>query len=304
MRPQLFVVALAASSASAAPAFGFGSSDSSSTSTSRFGNFFGGSSGGSTSGGSSFFGGGGSSFFGGGGSSFFGGGGLGGTRTTDAAAPPAATSTTTPGGNGGSSGGAQPGTSSCPSIEIISARGTTEPQSGSRGMAPIFSAITRSVSPLNANVYNVVYPASMNFATGPSTGAADVLKRIQSQSTKCPNQKFVLAGYSQGAMVITQSLSKITSYADRVAAVIMFGNPYYQPSSAAAAGTAKGSGGRKASFGGNTSLPSAFTAKTKDYCDSGDAVCQTGAFTITATHLGYGNKYASDAAAFVASKVK
>ncbi|KAJ3049772.1 securin, sister chromatid separation inhibitor [Rhizophlyctis rosea] len=196
---------------------------------------------------------------------------------------------------------AQPGTSACPSLGIISARGTSEPQSGSRGMSPIFSAITSKVSPLTTKIYNVVYPANTNFATGPGIGAADVLSHLKSQSTKCPNQKFILAGYSQGAMVISQSLSQIAAYEKRVAAVLLFGNPYYDPMGASAAGTAKGTG-RK---GYGPAIPAAFAGKTRDYCDSGDGVCQGGGVGgITSAHLGYGSRYASNAAAFVAAKVK
>ncbi|KAJ3035985.1 hypothetical protein HDV00_003279 [Rhizophlyctis rosea] len=318
MRPQnIVLLALTASSASAAPV-GFGSfgSGGSTTSSNPFSGSFGG---GSTSGGSTtsrfgnFFGGGSSNpfsgFFGGsstGGSTtssnpfggFFGGGSTTGGTTSNGG--------TTNSGSNSTSSPASPGTSACPSIEILSARGTTEPQSGSAGMRPIFTAISSTISPLTSTVYNVVYPADFNFATGPATGATDIVNRINSQSSKCPNQKFVLAGYSQGAMVVVQAMNKLTDQADKIPAVIMFGDPYYNPSSAASAGTAKGSGGSSGglSLGGSTSIPSAFVGKTKDYCDSGDAVCQTHTFTITATHLGYGSKYAQDAAQFVASKVK
>ncbi|KAJ3036226.1 hypothetical protein HDV00_002981 [Rhizophlyctis rosea] len=228
------------------------------------------------------------------------------TRTTTGSTGSAPTNppSGTGSGTGGSSSGVQPGTSSCPSIEIISARGTGEPQSGSLGMAPIFSAIQSAISPYTQSIYNVVYPASADFFSSPAIGASDLQSHIQSQITKCPNQKFVLAGYSQGAMVIVQGMNKITSLADKVVACILFGDPYFDSSSPAAYGTAKGSG-TSGGFGiAGYSIPSVFVGKTRDYCDAGDGVCVTHSFTITAAHLGYGSKYASDAAQFVASRLK
>ncbi|KAJ3051083.1 hypothetical protein HK097_007946 [Rhizophlyctis rosea] len=226
------------------------------------------------------------------------------TTTTTAPTP------TQTGGTGGSiptlppsgTGGTQVGTSTCPSIEIIAARGTTESQTNPTGMRPIFNEISRQISPFNQNVYNVVYPASFNFGTGPSVGAADVISRLRSQSARCPNQKYVLAGYSQGAMVIVTALrdSGISAYDGKIAAIILFGNPYYDPFSAAAAGT---QAGRSVSGFSRPKIPDNFVGRARDWCDSGDGVCTTGGFAITSAHLAYGNKYPSEAAQFVKSKL-
>lgn len=44
-------------------------------------------------------------------------------------------------------------------------------------------------------------PADTNFATGPSIGAADLISHVNGRLATCPDMKFVLVGYSQGAMV-------------------------------------------------------------------------------------------------------
>jgi cutinase len=58
---------------------------------------------------------------------------------------------------------------------------------------------------------------------GSATGVADMVKRLESQVKACPESKFVLSGYSQGGMVTTQALGKLTSHANRVIAVVLYG---------------------------------------------------------------------------------
>jgi Cutinase len=50
-----------------------------------------------------------------------------------------------------------------------------------------------------------------------------MVKRLQSQVKACPESKFVLSGYSQGGMITVQALGKLTSLADKVVAVVLYG---------------------------------------------------------------------------------
>ena len=50
------------------------------------------------------------------------------------------------------------------------------------------------------HVYQVRYPASVDYVNGPGQGATDALAHLRAQATACPQEKFVLAGYSEGAM--------------------------------------------------------------------------------------------------------
>lgn len=52
----------------------------------------------------------------------------------------------------------------------------------------------------------MVDTADTNFATGPAIGAADLVRHVNNRLATCPNTKFVLIGYSQGAMVTGKSL--------------------------------------------------------------------------------------------------
>jgi predicted esterase len=47
--------------------------------------------------------------------------------------------------------------------------------------------------------------ADSNFATGPGIGASDLIRHVNGRLASCPNMKFVLVGYSQGAMVTGRS---------------------------------------------------------------------------------------------------
>ncbi|KNC97983.1 uncharacterized protein SPPG_06972 [Spizellomyces punctatus DAOM BR117] len=192
-----------------------------------------------------------------------------------------------------------PSITACSPIEIISVRGTTEPQTGSRVMQPTIGRIMRQFP--KATLYNVVYPADRDFANGPIIGAKDLMDHLTAQAAACPEQQYVLAGYSQGAMVLHRAFSSISEATfNRIPAVIMFGDPFYDPSLPSSAGTAKGQGGPRP---GAPRLPQEWVAKTRDYCNAGDPVCtSTGSNWLV--HASYGaSPQAGEAASFVISKL-
>jgi cutinase len=84
--------------------------------------------------------------------------------------------------------------------------------------------------------------------SGSATGVSDMVKRLQTQVKACPESKFVLSGYSQGGMVTIQALGKLTSHANKVVAVVLYG------------------------AGDGSSLNAAFKQKTIANCAPGDFV--------------------------------
>lgn len=65
------------------------------------------------------------------------------------------------------------------------------------------------------------YPAAR---TGIDVGVADVQKRLEQQARDCPDEKFALAGYSQGGRVVTLATAKLSpDLAQRVLAVVLYG---------------------------------------------------------------------------------
>jgi cutinase len=184
----------------------------------------------------------------------------------------------------------------CADIDVVVARGTGEP--GTLGIVvgdPVYSALQSALAGRSTSSYAVNYPASLIEPSSVDQGNTDLVNHVTSQAASCPNQRFILVGYSQGANVVDNSIGISSDGAlvggpivatipgsidPRVAAVLVFGNPI----------RAQGK-----------SINNDYAARTDDFCADGDPVCQAGGTNILA-HLSYGSD-ASAAAAFAASKV-
>ena len=184
----------------------------------------------------------------------------------------------------------------CTDIDVPVARGTGEP--GTLGLIvgdPVFSAVQNRLRPRSVSSYRVDYPADLGEPASVQKGNTDLVNHVRTQAAACPQQRFVLVGYSQGANVVDNSIGISSDgaivggpivatipadLAPRIAAILLFGNPIR-------------------SIG--KSVTGTYQSRTKDYCALGDPICQAGGFDILA-HLSYGNQ-ADDAAAFAAGKV-
>ncbi|MFI6931990.1 cutinase family protein [Streptomyces sp. NPDC050287] len=198
---------------------------------------------------------------------------------------PSATATTT----------AASAAAACTDIDVVSARGTFEP--GRLGLIvgdPVFSSLQRKVTGKTLSSYAVNYPADLSL-TSAAQGNRDLVNHVQSQAASCPNQRFVLVGYSQGANVVDNSIGISSAGAvvgspivatlpaavePKVAAVLLFGNPIRAI---------------------GKSVTGTYQSRTIDFCANGDPVCQAGGAN-TAAHLGY-SANADAAATFAAGKV-
>lgn len=183
----------------------------------------------------------------------------------------------------------------CSDIDVVAARGTFEP--GTLGAIvgdPVYSALQKKLTGKNLSSYKVNYPADLSF-TSAAQGNADLVNHVNSQAAACPNQRFVLVGYSQGANVVDNSIGISSDGAvvgspivatipaalePRVAAVLLFGNPIRAL-------------GR--------SVTGTYQSRTIDFCAKGDPICENGGTDVLA-HLGYTSD-ADAAAAFAATKV-
>ncbi|WP_406438732.1 cutinase family protein [Streptomyces sp. NBC_01613] len=183
----------------------------------------------------------------------------------------------------------------CSDIDVVAARGTFEP--GTLGLIvgdPVYSALQKKLTGKNLSSYAVDYPADLSL-TSAAQGNADLVNHVNAQAAACPNQRFILVGYSQGANVVDNSIGISSDGAvvgspivatipaalePRVAAVLLFGNPI----------RALGK-----------SVTGTYQSRTIDYCAKGDPVCENGGDDVLA-HLGY-TADADAAAAFAAGKV-
>ncbi|GFG65886.1 cutinase [Mycobacterium kubicae] len=194
----------------------------------------------------------------------------------------------------------------CPDVEVVFARGTSEPP-GVGGIGTSFVDALRSrVGGRSLNVYAVNYPASNDFGSPdfPRTvvdGIRDASSHIESMANSCPQTRQVLGGFSQGAAVagyvtsaavpqgvpaasVPQPLSP--EVANHVAAVALLGTPSPQ-------------------FLSNLKAPPIaigplYQGKTIQLCAPGDGICGTG--NDPAAHASYGaNGMTAQAADFVVS---
>jgi cutinase len=152
----------------------------------------------------------------------------------------------------------------CPDVEIVFARGTTEPR-GVGGVGQAFVESLRSqLGGRSVGVYAVDYPASRDFESSTPAGANDASSHIQSIATNCTNTRMVLGGYSQGAGVIDLSTAAMPPVvAEHVAAVAIFGGPRSAFADSLSAGPLP-------------SIGPLYVAKTIDLCVPNDPICSDG----------------------------
>jgi cutinase len=181
---------------------------------------------------------------------------------------------------------------SCAEVDVVVARGTGEP--GRLGVIvgdPVFAALRRAFAGRTLSNHAVDYPASLAPGSA-SIGNRELVDHVTAQAAACPEQRFILVGYSQGANVVDNSIGVSSAGASvggrivaeipaeiepRVGAVLLFGNPIR-------------AAGRR--------VTGEFQDRTLDICASGDPVCG-GGFRFSA-HLSYGRD-ATSAAAFAAA---
>jgi cutinase len=118
----------------------------------------------------------------------------------------------------------------CPAVEVVFARGRTEPP-GVGILGNAFVSALRSKSNKNIGVYAVRYPADNEI----DVGANDMSAHIQQMANNCPDTRLVLGGYSLGAAVTDVVLAVPFEFFgftnplpagldQHVAAVALFGN--------------------------------------------------------------------------------
>jgi len=154
----------------------------------------------------------------------------------------------------------------CAPLEVIVARGTSEP--GDLGVIvgdPVVARCKRDLGAQTCRGYPVQYDATLaSFADG--VGPKDIAKRVANMKTQCPNMKFIVVGYSQGGAIAAQGLTQVASAgnADRVIGVV-----FYAPF-------------------GNAAVPAKYSDRKLVHCASGDAVCLGG--TSMSAHTSYNSQ--------------
>jgi cutinase len=195
---------------------------------------------------------------------------------------------------------------SCPSVEVVFARGTSEAAGvGATGQAFV-DALNARLPGKAIEVYGVDYPASLDFGQA-ADGIVDAANEIETVAASCPNTKIVLGGYSQGAAVAGYTTTDTIptgfelpagvtgpmppAIAAHVAAVVLFGTPDSWFLSLADHNAPPITIGRM------------YTAKTLQLCATGDPVCFPGGLDRSAHSSYKNNGMAEQAADFATSQL-
>ncbi len=180
---------------------------------------------------------------------------------------------------------------SCAAVDVVVARGTQEPgYLGSEVGDPLYGVLSDRL-PMSTTAYRVNYPADLTDTYSIGDGSADLVAHLAHQAAVCPEQRFVLVGYSQGAAVVHTALGTGATLdvpgavrvdgdlGSRVAVVLLFGDPLRL-------------------IGWN--LPEGYLWRTGNYCTTGDPVCAGG--LNPAAHVAYGADFVA-AANFAADRL-
>jgi len=185
----------------------------------------------------------------------------------------------------------------CPDVEVVFARGTSEPP----GIGRVGQALVDSLQPLlggrTVSSYGVVYPATYDFFAA-ADGATDATNHIAAMAASCPNTRIVLGGYSQGAAVVDMlvgvpplgnKVGEVGSapplpgnLAGNIAGIAVFGNPATKFSRPVTTGNLAG--------------------RSIDLCSDGDPICSDGRNPFAHTHYESG-PFPGQAAGFLAGLV-
>ncbi|KAM9862586.1 cutinase family protein [Leucobacter sp. BZR 635] len=199
----------------------------------------------------------------------------------------------------------------CSPYLVITARGTGEPPK-KQLLAPVARAIAQA-RPDDVERIDLDYPADTEINAGGTLGARTLVDTLNVQAEACPDQGTILLGYSQGALVIGDALAeadtrlvgakvgKITDEAaERIVAVVMYGNPRFVGVDPA------GYGNFDPALNGLLPRPpgsfARFDDRMRDFCVADDFICQSTLALEESGHVAYyENGMQNDGAAFVIS---
>ncbi|WP_228534678.1 cutinase family protein [Nocardia sp. BSTN01] len=112
----------------------------------------------------------------------------------------------------------------CADVDVVVARGTGEPLGDGPGLGavvgdPVYHALAQRLS-ISHSAYRVRYPAGLAQPWSVQQGNRDLLNHVTGAAKACPNQRFVLVGYSQRANVVDNSIG-ISSVGAKVGGPIL-----------------------------------------------------------------------------------
>ncbi|KAJ0152673.1 Acetylxylan esterase 2 [Colletotrichum tanaceti] len=195
-------------------------------------------------------------------------------------------------------------------VHMIVARASTE-RPGTGVIGRVASNIQAQIP--GSEIEAVDYPAELNpYAPSQQAGVKAMTKLVKDYAAACPQSKMVLLGYSQGAHVTADILCGASGnggstatqpqgadVTDKIAAVVLMGDPSHVKGQAYNRGTSQNDGMFPRQ---NTAGCDAVAKKMVSYCNTGDPFCDKG--RSLQVHLRYVQSDGDKATQFVVSQVK
>ncbi|MDO4887852.1 MAG: cutinase family protein [Actinomycetaceae bacterium] len=188
----------------------------------------------------------------------------------------------------------------CATYVIVTVRGTGEQDDGDQLLSPVANQIMGELDEVapEATYVSLDYPASFDLRRSAEQGIGALVQLLTEQAQACPGQRFVLLGYSQGAMVVTDALISPESRrwgqdvaalpseaAQRVDAVVLYGDLGFAGSEPFNAGDYDPS--RSGTMARPQGSLDAYASRIRSFCVRDDFFCQSGGGGSLRGHLEY-----------------
>ncbi|KAM5355317.1 hypothetical protein ACJ41O_001963 [Fusarium nematophilum] len=197
----------------------------------------------------------------------------------------------------------------CPlGAHIIVVRGSLESQ-GPGIMGEVADKVLEGIP--GSDMESLVYPALYDpYVPSQTEGVKAMGKLVRGYAKKCPRTKVVILGYSQGAHItmdtmcgassdgFPETMPQLSYIADKVAAIVLMGDPSRTDGQPFNIGTSQGNGIFPRHRPGGCQC---ISGKTISICDAGDPFCEAGGKDL-AVHMGYVTVWGEYAANYVVSK--
>ncbi|HEX5989100.1 MAG TPA: cutinase family protein [Solirubrobacterales bacterium] len=170
---------------------------------------------------------------------------------------------------------------SCAAVKVLAVRGSGDPDQAGPGrtLRPFVNQLKALADPGAVEMEGLRYDAVpidswrvVRYRHSVDQGVSRLVRLAKDRAKECGGTSLVLAGYSQGAQVVHEALPRLTGTASHIGAVVLFGDPHFDPHSRAALGTF--SEKRHGILGlPEHDFPAAFP-HVASFCRGGDWVCE------------------------------
>jgi len=204
-------------------------------------------------------------------------------------------------------------TATCPDVEVITVRGMGEPAGNGWVLGPIANAIQSQLTQ-GVKFYPLPYAAGQDIIANTNQGINLLTAHLDQMAGSCPRTKFVVMGFSLGALVVGEAFAPTTRYPgvvstpmptrvdSHLAGVLIFGDARFNSHGPEAAGSFWP--GVDAPYARPATAFARFGNHVRNVCNAQDGICQNlpGTQTTELAHQDY-VKYTDAVVSYVRSQL-